>query len=111
LSFPDEKGFNAKISQCIGRALDSLGEGIKQSLYYQIQQKYNLPREQITFKPREVIKHLEQILGATGSLFVEKLIIREIRNSFELEFECNIPLTTVIIEARKKFLNVSEAES
>jgi hypothetical protein len=107
LTHADEKGFNGKISQCIEAALDVFGQDVKISLYYQIEQRYHLSREQIATKPKEVIEYLRLILGATGSTFVEKLIVREITMMFGLEFG-SVSLNSVINEARKKFLNISE---
>ncbi len=109
VAFAEDKGFNGKISQCIDKALDSLGDGIRQSLYYQISKKYKLPMEQIVVKPDEVIEHLQQILGPTGSSFVQKLIIREISNAFGLEFRAGVSLPDAIQQARTKFLNVEES--
>jgi len=108
VSFGDDQGFNGKISRCIGRALDALGEGVKQSLYFQIQQKYHLDKEEIPFKPEEVIERLREILGPTGSSFVERILAREIRNEFQLDFKEGRPLSAVIKEAKEKFLDVSD---
>ncbi len=108
VSFADDKGFNGKISECIEKALDSLGEGVKQSFFHQIIEKYHLPREQFASRPAEIIEHLEEILGPTGSAVVERLIVREIRNKFGLEFRGNMKLSVVIQEARSKFLDVAD---
>ena len=107
MAFAGDKGFNGKISQCIDRALDSLGEGVRQSLYYQIENKNHISRETVATKPEVVIEYLRTILGPSGSSIVEKLIIREIRRTFGLEFAGNSSLTSVINEARQKFLDVS----
>jgi hypothetical protein len=108
VAFAEDKGFNGKISQCIDKALDSLGEGVKQSLYYQIGKKYKLPIDQIAVKPEEVIEHLRAILGPGGSSVIERLIVREIRNVFGLEFRKGVSLSEAIQEARTKFLNVED---
>ncbi len=90
------------------KSLDSLGEGVKQSLYYQIGKKYKLPIDQIAVKPEEVIEHLRAILGPGGSSVIERLIVREIRNVFGLEFRKGVSLSEAIQEARTKFLNVED---
>ena len=108
VSFADEKGFNGKISRCIDRALDSLGAGVRQSLYFQIERKFHVQKGELEHKPSEVIEHLQEILGPTGSSFVEKLLIREIRKEFDLEFEQEQSLDSVIAHARRKFLDVSK---
>ena len=103
----DDKGFNGKISQCIDRALDTFGEGVKRSLYYQMETKYHLSRQVAAVKPELVIELLRIILGPTGSSLIERLIVREIRITFELNFGGNSTLEAVMKEARQKFLDVS----
>ncbi|MFI5421558.1 MAG: hypothetical protein ACHQ1H_11375, partial [Nitrososphaerales archaeon] len=82
MSFAEEKGFNGKILECLDGALDTLGEGVKPSLYYRIEKTYNMRREAFVTKPLVIIDHLEQILGPTGSAVVERLMVREIRKAF-----------------------------
>lgn len=108
MAFADDKGFNCKVSQCIEKALDSLGAGVRQSFYFQIIEKHDLPREQFAIRPSEVIKHLEEILGPTGSSLVERLIVREIRTEFALEFREGVSLSEAIQQARTKFLDVTD---
>jgi len=109
VAFADDKGFNGKISQCIDKALDTFGEGVKESLYYQIKKQYNVPREQFVSRPAEIIEDLEKFLGPTGSKFIEKLVVREIGKSFGLKFDENTSLSTAINEARNKFLNGADS--
>jgi hypothetical protein len=103
-----DTGFNGKISFCIDKDLATLGEGVKQSFYFQISQNSRLPTDLLSFKPDEVIESLRSILGPFGSSFVEKTIVREIRREFSLEFEENLPLSSAIESARKKFLDISD---
>jgi hypothetical protein len=56
-------------------------------------------------RPSIVIDHLKEMLGKTGSSLIEKLIIKEIKNSFGLMVEEEISMDFVIAEARKKFLS------
>jgi hypothetical protein len=109
VAFADDKGFNGKISQCIDRALDTFGEGVKESLYYQIKKQYNVPKEQFVSKPAEIIEDLEKFLGATGSKFVERLVVREIGKSFGIRFGENTSLSTAINEAQNKFLDATDS--
>ena len=76
VSFADDRGFNGEISRCIEKALDSLGEGVKQSFYFQIKREDYLPKEQFASRPTEIIEHLEQIPVPTGSSVVERLIVK-----------------------------------
>ena len=105
MSFSIERGFNGKIFDCIDRALDTLGEGVKQSLYYQIENRFHIPRDEFASRSPEIIDHLKQILDIGGSSMLERLIVREIRKEFKLDYQKDLPLASVIQEARSKFLN------
>ena len=106
LSFGEESGFNAKIFECIDKALDSLCEGVKPSFYHQIEEKYKLPKERFASRPLAIIEYLDRHLGPTGSAVVERLIVREVRKAFNLDGEKNLQLSTVINDAKRKFMNV-----
>ena len=99
-----ERGFNAKIFECIDKALGSLGEGVKQSFYHQMKERSNLTIDKFSARPQELIENLRQILGVSGSTIVEKLIMREIRTSFGLKLQNGITLSEAISDARKAFL-------
>jgi len=104
LSTGEERGFNARIFQCIDRALGSLGEGVKESFYHQMKERSNLTVDKFATRPLELIENLREILGTAGSSIVEKLIIREIRLSFGLNLRHGTGLMQAISEAKKSFL-------
>jgi hypothetical protein len=87
-----------------------MGEGVTQSFYYRIEREYGLSKEEMASKPEVVIEHLRQILGPAGTALVERLIVREIRKDFGLDFKENLPLSTALRQARTKFLNVADIE-
>jgi hypothetical protein len=100
-----EKGFNATIFQCIDRALNTLGENAKLALHYQIGSKLHLDAKQFPSRPLEVAEGLHTILGDSGYSFMERLIIREIKTTFNLHLKDGMPLSQVVSEAREKFLS------
>jgi hypothetical protein len=56
----------------------------------------------------EVLDGLRLVFGQTASVFIERLIIREITREFELNARENFSLTAAMEAARKKFLDVSD---
>ena len=50
LSFPEDKGFNGKILECIDKGLVNLGEGVRQSFYHQVEVKYKFPKTGICYR-------------------------------------------------------------
>ncbi|MFI5419990.1 MAG: hypothetical protein ACHQ1H_03395 [Nitrososphaerales archaeon] len=94
--------------ECIDRALQTLGEGVQPAFYHQIEKKHNLPREQFVTKPKVIIEYLDELLGPNGSAVLERLIVREVRKAFGLKDERNLPLSNIIEDAKRKFMDVSE---
>ncbi|HVB11559.1 MAG TPA: hypothetical protein VNE86_00395 [Nitrososphaerales archaeon] len=100
-----QKGFNVEIFICIEKALQSLGESVGLSFFYQIEKKFHFPREEFASKPIEFMKCLEELLGTSGSVIVERLIVREIRSAFNLRASpSNSTMEGAIAEAKKNFL-------
>ncbi len=99
-----DKGFNARIIDCIDRALDVFGPGSRAAIYYQLTDIHGLSREDFQSRPSIMIDQLRQMLGKTGSVLIEKLIIKEIEKSFSLRPRTGTNLDLTIAEARKKFL-------
>lgn len=100
---PEDKGFNSSIFACIEKALKSLGESVAASIFYQIEKKFNFPREEFASRPIEFIRCLEEFLGVAGSKIIERLIVQEIRTQFELTGS-NYTLEDAITAAKKDFL-------
>ena len=92
------------IFSCIDRALRSLGDSVAASFFYQIERKSGLPREEFATKPLEIIKCLEELLGVAGSKIIERLIVQEIRNTFNLPSSNATTLEVAIKAAKKNFL-------
>ncbi len=100
-----EKGFNGTIFQCIDTALSTIGETSKLALYHQIALKNGLSVNELQSRPPKVLQGLEEILGETGYAFIEKLIIREIKDRFGLSVAVGVCLSKVVADAREKFFS------
>ena len=75
------------------------------ALYYQVGSKLNLDAKQFPTRPLEVAEDFHKILGDAGYSFIERLIIREIKATFNLHFKEGTSLAHVVSEAREKFLS------
>jgi hypothetical protein len=106
LPIPEEKGFNGTIFDCIEKALNTLGVSVASSVLYQIEKRYQFPREEFASRPIDLVKYLRAFLGASGSAVVERLIVKEIVTTFNLSSSrLNSSLEQVVEEARKGFLS------
>ena len=99
------QNFNAKMVECIDRALASLGAGVREALYYHIRQSYDLPKVEFQKRCDEFVLDLEKTLGKTGFHVVERLTISEMRSSFGLEFSEQLTLPQAIRKAKGHFLS------
>jgi hypothetical protein len=106
-----DRGFNGRILLCIQRALDSIGDGVRQSLLYQIREKYGAEADTMEGRPLVIFELLESVLGSVGTSLVERLTVREIKRSFGIELRDGVTLDEAINQAKKKFLDVSDTRT
>jgi len=67
----------------IDEALNSLGESIKQSIYFHIENKFKVARNEIPENLEEFQGGLEKIFG-TGARFIEILIMKNLHSKIGL---------------------------
>ena len=103
VNLDEDKGFNGRIIDCIDKALDTFGPGTKATIYYQLREIHGLTSLDFQSKPNVMIDHLREILGVAGSSLIEKLIVKEIKASFDLKMNDSTSLAEAIDKARKKF--------
>lgn len=72
---PDE--FDKLLLSAIDEALTSLGESVKQSIYFHMEHKFNLSRDAIPMNLEEFQEGLERIF-VTGARFIEILIMKNL---------------------------------
>ena len=109
------KAFDELLLSAIDEALLSLGESVKQSIYFHIENKFRVSRNEIPENLKEFQGGLEKIFG-TGARFIEILIMKNVhskiglppimKKSGELEF------IEYVGTARQRFLrkrNAAEA--
>lgn len=76
--------FDKLLLSAIDEALTSLGESVKQSIYFHMEHKFNLPRDAIPMNLEEFQEGLERIFG-TGSRFIEILIMKNLHSKVGLQ--------------------------
>ncbi len=78
--------FNSKISECVRASLEKFGGGVPQIVLFNLKGLYGMEPKEITRKPEEFEKCLDQIFRA-GSGFVKNAIRTEINGAFGLKQE------------------------
>jgi len=96
--------FQEALLEAVDEALLALGDSVKQAIYWQLENKYNIKRNEIPNKLNEFNKALEEIFGF-GAKILEKLIIKSFYRRINLNFEEQIEQSLIkyIEYARKTF--------
>lgn len=76
---------DAKILECVDAAFKRLGESADKSIYCCLKSDFNLEKSEIARKPEVFEKGLTSIFGEGGAKVIEKLILVEVRNIFQLK--------------------------
>ncbi|MCX8153068.1 MAG: hypothetical protein N3E52_01380 [Candidatus Bathyarchaeota archaeon] len=69
--------FDKLLLSAIDEALNSLGESVKQSIYFHIEHKFNVAKDKIPKNLEAFQGGLEKIFG-TGACFIEILILKNL---------------------------------
>jgi hypothetical protein len=75
--------FDKLLVSAIDEALNSLGESVKQSIYFHIENKFNVARNEIPENLEDFQGGLEKIFG-TGARFIEILIMKNLHTKIGL---------------------------
>ena len=76
---PKTSEFDKLLASAIDEALNSLGESVKQSIYFHIEHNIKLPRDKIPENLGKFQGGLEKIFGA-GSQYIEILIMKNLHS-------------------------------
>jgi hypothetical protein len=75
--------FNKLLVSAIDEALTSLGESVKQSIYFHIEHNFKVPRDRIPENVVEFQGGLEKIFGA-GAQYIEIIIMKNLHSKIGL---------------------------
>jgi len=82
------KTFEEILLESIDEALSSLGESVKESIYFHLKDKFKISREEIPWRIRDFAEGLEKIFGF-GARFLEILIMKRLYARIEQPLEWN----------------------
>jgi hypothetical protein len=81
-----DEGFKKELLSAIDKGPLVLGESVKHAIYYHVERKHQLRREEIPEKIESFHKALQSLLGA-GAEVLEKLIAKDLYGRLGLNFE------------------------
>ena len=106
--------FDKLLLSAIDEALNSLGESVKQSIYFHIENNFSVTRNEIPKNLAEFQGGLEKIFG-TGARFIEILIMKNLHSKigFPLKMESEqLEFVEYVDVAKESFLKqVHETEA
>jgi len=98
--------FDKLLVNAIDEALNSLGESVKQSIYFHIENKFNVARNEIPENLEDFQGGLEKIFGA-GARFIEILIMKNLHTKIGLPLKMEseqLEFVEYVCAAKKGFL-------
>ena len=72
-----KKNFDEVLLEALDDALTSLGESIKHSIYFHLEKKFKLSKNEIPSRLKDLKEGLEKIFGV-GAQFIEILIMKNL---------------------------------
>jgi len=106
-----QKTFEKLLLESIDKALDSLGESARQSIYFHLQSKFKITKQDIPQHLEDFENGLEKIFGL-GAQFLEILIMKDLYTKIghPLEWKEGHPLEFVeyVKTAKQSFLEGSK---
>jgi hypothetical protein len=103
---PKSKQFDELLLTAIDNAFISLGESVKKSIYFHLEEKFELKRSQIPSKLKKFQEAIEQIFGS-GARFLEILIMKNlyIKSCVSFSIESNqVCFIDYVKEAKRVYL-------
>ena len=95
----ESRSRDEEILSCVERGLDKVGPGVKKYVYWHIQKRSHVERDDILTKPALFVQGLQSIYHES-SIAVQNSIVEEINSTFDLSHS-PAQLAEAITRARK----------
>lgn len=107
-----EKAFDKLLLEVIDEALSSLGDSVKQAIYFHLENKFKIARDEIPQRVEDFAAGIEKIFGF-GARFLEILIMKKLYEKIEQPLEWNeneeLIFINYIAAARRSFVEKVKA--
>ncbi|MCX8177963.1 MAG: hypothetical protein N3F10_06700 [Candidatus Bathyarchaeota archaeon] len=75
----ENRRFDELLIEAVDEALSSLGESVKQAIYFHLQNQFHLSKDEIPRRIRDFANGIEAMFGP-GARFIEILIMKKLYN-------------------------------
>ncbi len=108
------KTFDKLLLEAVDDALSSLGDSAKQSIYFHIEKKFKIAKNDIPHRFKEFADGLEKIFGV-GARFIEILIMKNLHDKIGKPLEWDSAKEFVFVEyvatAKECFLKTGKTRN
>ena len=99
--------FEELLLEAVDEGLSSLGESLKQAIYFRLEKHFNLKRQEIPYKIEDFADAIEEIFG-TGANLLEILIMKRLHEKIgavsKWQKRSDFTFTEYVAAARRSFL-------
>jgi len=92
-----QKAFEKLLLDAVDEALSSLGDSSKQAIYFHLQDKFDIAKNEIPHRLNDFANGLEKIFGL-GARFIEILIMKNLHGKIGQPLEWNESKELVFLE-------------
>ncbi len=102
------KEFDELLLRAVDEAFLSLGESVKKSIYFHLEEQFKLKPKQIPRQLKKFQSSIEKIFGS-GARFLEILIMKnlylKVKGSVVIENTCAVDFISYVNEVKESYLN------
>ena len=103
-----QEEFEKLFMEAVDESLKSLGESVRQMIFFHLEKSYSIKRHDIPKKPEAFAEGLEKIFGV-GALVLEKIIVKTLYSKLGLEYEDKKDF--VFIDYLRNFITTKEEQN
>jgi len=103
-----QEEFEKLFMEAVDESLKSLGESVRQMIFFHLENSYSIKRHDIPKKPEAFAEGLEKIFGK-GASVLEKIIVKTLYSKLGLEFEDKKDF--VFMDYLRDFITIKEEQN
>jgi len=103
-----QEEFEKLFMEAVDVSLKSLGESVRQMIFFHLEKSYSIKKHDIPKKPEAFAEGLEKIFGV-GALVLEKIIVKTLYSKLGLEYEDKKDF--VFMDYLRGFITIKEEQN
>src|SRR4030065_1025289 len=108
LTIDADHSFGNSLLEAIDEAFVSLGESVKTSIYFHLENTWEIKKQEIPFKIEDFQNALEKLFGALGSRHLEILFAKNLHEKVKISYGWDTPRWAVPSVTFQEYLSLSK---